>query len=134
MDLFYSVFKCFVFFSSRRRHTRCSRDWSSDVCSSDLPAQQCTHPRRRCTVALAGVASSHQMPQRAPFLQGTVPSSRSSRNPEAILKSSAFLPPTKIACRSLMDLRMFLMPVGMQLEGPSCLDNRKIVAGSAHKF
>src|SRR6266436_2444349 len=26
---------CFVF-SSRRRHTRCSRDWSSDVCSSDL--------------------------------------------------------------------------------------------------
>src|SRR5574337_908451 len=30
---------CFVFFfSSRRRHTRLSGDWSSDVCSSDLPA------------------------------------------------------------------------------------------------
>src|SRR2546422_5404833 len=28
----------FFFFSSRRRHTRCSRDWSSDVCSSDLYA------------------------------------------------------------------------------------------------
>src|SRR5207302_5674999 len=26
------------FFSSRRRHTRFSRDWSSDVCSSDLTA------------------------------------------------------------------------------------------------
>src|SRR5437868_15300830 len=26
------------FFSSRRRHTRSKRDWSSDVCSSDLPA------------------------------------------------------------------------------------------------
>src|SRR5690554_7701866 len=26
----------FFFFSSRRRHTRCGRDWSSDVCSSDL--------------------------------------------------------------------------------------------------
>src|SRR5690606_35306941 len=26
----------FFFFSSRRRHTRFSRDWSSDVCSSDL--------------------------------------------------------------------------------------------------
>src|SRR5690606_40298383 len=25
-------------FSSRRRHTRFSRDWSSDVCSSDLPS------------------------------------------------------------------------------------------------
>src|SRR5690606_40868342 len=30
----------FFFFSSRRRHTRFSRDWSSDVCSSDL------HPER----------------------------------------------------------------------------------------
>src|SRR6266498_4500623 len=28
--------ECFFFFSSRRRHTRCGRDWSSDVCSSDL--------------------------------------------------------------------------------------------------
>src|ERR1035437_9946574 len=31
------VFVCFFFFSSRRRHTRYWRDWSSDVCSSDLP-------------------------------------------------------------------------------------------------
>src|SRR2546422_5084391 len=29
------------FFSSRRRHTRCSRDWSSDVCSSDLEELGC---------------------------------------------------------------------------------------------
>src|SRR5947199_6876759 len=28
----------FFFFSSRRRHTRCLSDWSSDVCSSDLVA------------------------------------------------------------------------------------------------
>src|SRR5947207_14192884 len=28
---------CFFFFSSRRRHTRSLCDWSSDVCSSDLP-------------------------------------------------------------------------------------------------
>src|SRR5256885_8135119 len=40
----YSVFKLdFVFFflfffSSRRRHTRLQGDWSSDVCSSDLPS------------------------------------------------------------------------------------------------
>src|SRR5438067_10146690 len=32
--LTYIVF--FFFFSSRRRHTRSKRDWSSDVCSSDL--------------------------------------------------------------------------------------------------
>src|SRR2546428_6621297 len=34
MDTWVS-FLCF-FFSSRRRHTRSDRDWSSDVCSSDL--------------------------------------------------------------------------------------------------
>src|SRR5699024_11677974 len=35
------VVDCFAFlffFSSRRRHTRSKRDWSSDVCSSDLVA------------------------------------------------------------------------------------------------
>src|SRR6266403_5463538 len=32
--IFYILF--FFFFSSRRRHTRSLRDWSSDVCSSDL--------------------------------------------------------------------------------------------------
>src|SRR2546421_6382696 len=31
---------CFFFFSSRRRHTRSDRDWSSDVCSSDLTARE----------------------------------------------------------------------------------------------
>src|SRR5207249_8504566 len=30
------AFKYFFFFSSRRRHTISKRDWSSDVCSSDL--------------------------------------------------------------------------------------------------
>src|SRR5690349_22975609 len=30
------LFYCYFFFSSRRRHTRSLRDWSSDVCSSDL--------------------------------------------------------------------------------------------------
>src|SRR5439155_12890379 len=31
-----SLFYFYFFFSSRRRHTRWPRDWSSDVCSSDL--------------------------------------------------------------------------------------------------
>src|SRR5207249_9170525 len=42
---YYTFYVCFLnvfllffffFFSSRRRHTRSKRDWSSDVCSSDL--------------------------------------------------------------------------------------------------
>src|SRR5690242_21139066 len=40
----------FFFFSSRRRHTRLTCDWSSDVCSSDLP------PTRRATDAAADAA------------------------------------------------------------------------------
>src|SRR5699024_12134112 len=38
---------CCFFFSSRRRHTRSKRDWSSDVCSSDLDQ------RRDCKRACA---------------------------------------------------------------------------------
>src|SRR5581483_2632731 len=34
--LLLNFFYFFFFFSSRRRHTRYWRDWSSDVCSSDL--------------------------------------------------------------------------------------------------
>src|SRR5882724_4755036 len=34
------------FFSSRRRHTRCLSDWSSDVCSSDLTRQR-QHVRKK---------------------------------------------------------------------------------------
>src|SRR5207253_6654772 len=43
----------FFFFSSRRRHTRWPRDWSSDVCSSDLIAR---HPQARREQPLADVA------------------------------------------------------------------------------
>src|SRR3712207_6911100 len=35
-SLYILLFFFFFFFSSRRRHTRYWRDWSSDVCSSDL--------------------------------------------------------------------------------------------------
>src|SRR5687768_16241172 len=37
-----AIRNAFFFFSSRRRHTRCSRDWSSDVCSSDLHQSKLT--------------------------------------------------------------------------------------------
>src|SRR5690606_11830316 len=48
----FNVFFFFLFFfSSRRRHTRFSRDWSSDVCSSDLVRlreRSARHRSRRC--------------------------------------------------------------------------------------
>src|SRR5256884_2332904 len=48
-----SLICLFFFFSSRRRHTRCSRDWSSDVCSSDL-----TGARALLIVGLFGMGVS----------------------------------------------------------------------------
>src|SRR5439155_5782330 len=40
------------FFSSRRRHTRWPRDWSSDVCSSDLHELETAKRERTATVNL----------------------------------------------------------------------------------
>src|SRR3989449_2788486 len=45
------------FFSSRRRHTRCSRDWSSDVCSSDLLSVLAAGLDREVVLCLQGTAS-----------------------------------------------------------------------------
>src|SRR5690242_21103308 len=43
----------YFFFSSRRRHTILTCDWSSDVCSSDLPARS-TRRSRSASTAPAG--------------------------------------------------------------------------------
>src|SRR5207249_7799956 len=51
------------FFSSRRRHTRSKRDWSSDVCSSDLSR---TDPEKYRRIAFAlSVAGYFRDPSRA---------------------------------------------------------------------
>src|SRR5207245_7371869 len=62
-----SCYRCF-FFTSRRRHTRCSRDWSSDVCSSDLgpprlvvnQADQVQLVRHRCELPANGLQSEKE--------------------------------------------------------------------------
>src|SRR2546421_2461293 len=47
----------FFFFSSRRRHTRSDRDWSSDVCSSDLVAHSAADEGE---ILNLGVAPTHR--------------------------------------------------------------------------
>src|SRR5690606_40825283 len=48
------------FFSSRRRHTRFSRDWSSDVCSSDLRVVNATRwPPSEVSVQSASAAGKN---------------------------------------------------------------------------
>src|SRR5438045_1342011 len=50
-------FKDQFFFSSRRRHTRCLSDWSSDVCSSDLTARA-AHEQASRKLTLLGLKPS----------------------------------------------------------------------------
>src|SRR5690606_40801029 len=73
------------FFSSRRRHTRFSRDWSSDVCSSDLllellRREWCLHA---LTVGLASDTLLHEEELRSP---GRVPAVRRERLVEETLR------------------------------------------------
>src|SRR5688500_19804992 len=63
---FYDIF---VFFSSRRRHTRLQGDWSSDVCSSDLHGElevlvlQAGDPRRTVLGVEGGQEPLHRSRQ-----------------------------------------------------------------------
>src|SRR5215212_11877015 len=52
------MFLFFFFFSSRRRHTRCLSDWSSDVCSSDLPLNALDGPLLAYLSGLAHASAS----------------------------------------------------------------------------
>src|SRR5262245_64936885 len=67
-----SIWLCiiFFFFSSRRRHTRCLSDWSSDVCSSDLVSSGVPF---RCAIRKDRKCDSHCNSERAglqdPFIE-----------------------------------------------------------------
>src|SRR5260221_13881934 len=54
------------FFSSRRRHTRSLCDWSSDVCSSDLPGN----------AGLVGSVSDRMLRDYQIFVEGPLPSTK----------------------------------------------------------
>src|SRR5690606_40110323 len=74
-------FLCFMFFfSSRRRHTRFSRDWSSDVCSSDLYAWALPAPILRhlsASTTLCGVQRATTAQQESTGLSMQISCSRS---------------------------------------------------------
>src|SRR5688500_20130419 len=58
----------FYFFSSRRRHTRLQGDWSSDVCSSDLPEGIAEEERRLSGARAALAATTPDAPSAPPSL------------------------------------------------------------------
>src|SRR2546427_8734769 len=69
------LFFLFFFFSSRRRHTRFDCDWSSDVCSSDLPTRRLVDPPHHGALfaprhAAARVAARRPVPAAVPRAKG----------------------------------------------------------------
>src|SRR3712207_7917195 len=54
----------FFFFSSRRRHTRYWRDWSSDVCSSDLESPADVMGLQQITATMAEAVVSRPIAER----------------------------------------------------------------------
>src|SRR5437660_9208165 len=62
-------FFLFFFFSSRRRHTRWPRDWSSDVCSSDLIDSRPTRGAPRWPTSSEGARSFSRSEEHTSELQ-----------------------------------------------------------------
>src|SRR5438128_4494426 len=71
--LLYTVY--LFFFSSRRRHTRCYRDWSSDVCSSDLHRPDLL-PHARARMSRAALTASGPSRLSSAELSGQAASAR----------------------------------------------------------
>src|SRR5271170_7264932 len=79
-------FSTLFFFSSRRRHTRSTRDWSSDVCSSDLSGGTNFGPTSQklndsIKAAIAAYRTSNAMAADAPVPADAVTSSASGLDP-----------------------------------------------------
>src|SRR5690606_40546349 len=83
----------FFFFSSRRRHTRFSRDWSSDVCSSDLKSIVRDALVTSVTCSLPPV--SFQISQESTVPKARSPASARARAPWTLSRIHLILVPEK---------------------------------------
>src|SRR5690606_3150392 len=77
----------FFFFSSRRRHTRFSRDWSSDVCSSDLGPVMLTVAFAIGSPVSASVTVPDSVPVSSPRDWSTAANASSLPSPHTLLFS-----------------------------------------------
>src|SRR6266542_5400500 len=94
----------FFFFSSRRRHTRCYRDWSSDVCSSDLAERDTSGFRTLEFKDAAHYRELHEAQRQALGFGGSVRNRRDRLDLERIglvgVQKPATGAPTKLLDRS----------------------------------
>src|SRR5699024_11861760 len=96
------------FFSSRRRHTRSKRDWSSDVCSSDLEG---TLPE---TVVIPTTSSSGDVKASIKAKLSSIPGSQS-----MITFCLSFISPTSFEILGFLYWEVY-EPVQAKLEFNEC--------------
>src|SRR5215510_2272022 len=112
----------FFFFSSRRRHTRWPRDWSSDVCSSDLAFQA---DLTRVSTLVVGREGSNRVYPDIGIPDPHHPLTHHRNNPDWIEKV------TQINCLHVELLAYFLKKLKSTRDGDgTLLDHSLIVYGS----
>src|SRR5690348_8610599 len=111
---------CF-FFSSRRRHTRWTGDWSSDVCSSDLMliASGDTARAPSALAVLAAATSLRAMAQEAPWFPGVPSPSVADLRAEFGLAGVSFD----------RDVRREWQPYYLRMIGTSLRDLQRVLSG-----
>src|SRR5580698_7361095 len=102
----------FFFFSSRRRHTRLTCDWSSDVCSSDLPAEL-TALRKADTPDVTQMLYRFASAGTEAELTADIASLRSSLPPGALLGAQSYLPVKLQATGSIAPWVPFIVAFGV---------------------
>src|SRR5689334_9743666 len=106
--LFFMLLFCcfFFFFSSRRRHTRWNCDWSSDVCSSDLPRGDWVWATREACRSMANLDLDYGDPRGSAVVRGVLASymrrvRATAAEPGQIIVSTGFAQGVVLVLRAL---------------------------------
>src|SRR5690606_29608029 len=95
------------FFSSRRRHTRFSRDWSSDVCSSDLALGNQTKAFRDEILTLPDVKTG--------TISGFLPVSNSSRSDNPFARETVMTPTNTVQLQTWYIDEQYIPTLNLEL-------------------
>src|SRR6266436_8635344 len=105
------------FFSSRRRHTRCSRDWSSDVCSSDLHFLAAKVRKRMELAAPIGKSEIGRLKRRKVAVRSFRPETKAPNRQLLVVSNGLFHEPGKLTQIEPGDFASLLKEIGLPLFG-----------------
>src|SRR5690606_40722308 len=106
------------FFSSRRRHTSFSRDWSSDVCSSDLDVEDIAVGAESGFIAIPGEDIADATDAHDPPTEVTVTTGETALGQEGgyVVPRYAELKIGRASCRERVERSVGAVSVGLEWE------------------